>query len=57
MGDYPNSQKYIDLMDEYKRMRKIPGKREESISIREEALSLLRSGTVSPQAEEAVRYM
>lgn len=52
-----NSQKYIDLMDSYKRVRKEPGRREEANGIREQALELLRSGTVSAEAEEAVRYL
>jgi hypothetical protein len=50
-----NSQKYIDLMDAYKMKRR--ENREAANKIREEAMALLATGTVSADAEEAVRYM
>jgi hypothetical protein len=50
-----HSQKYIDLMSEYKQERKKD--REGSRVILKQALELLKSGKVSPQAEEAARYL
>lgn len=52
-----NSQKFLDMISEYKQMRRDPERRAESIKLREQAYALLETGTVSAQAEEASRYI
>ena len=50
-------QKYILLMEEYRRRRNAEGKTEEVNRIFREAMDLLASGEVDAKSEEAARYI
>ncbi|ATW62798.1 hypothetical protein SCBWM1_gp114 [Synechococcus phage S-CBWM1] len=52
-----SSEEYVLLIEKYRRERNEKGLTPEVIAIREKAAALLRTGTVSPQAEEAARYI
>ena len=50
-------QKYILLIEEYRRRRNSEGKTEEVKGILKEAQELLASGKVDAKSEEAARYI